>query len=922
MAVKKIFIILVIMAFMLSSNSAAYAYLEIPKFLCEMGLRFYQEGRIPEALQEFKKALLAKPNYEPALRYIEMIEKQQGEVMPLLPEKPDILKPQAMDRELEVQEFLDMVEKGITPGILPGAAPKLKQKIAPKEKKAAEQKAKIFYLNDELWLTQTKPDITMDIGESVTLQGKNIKRYLVVSPGFLDLKRVDKDTIVLTAGLRKGFTFLHVWDDHGRWTFPVSAVFPKSMFYPLEQEIEEGVQPFRLTYAADWNSYYSGSSVGTMDRESLAFSQWVGIAGDSPYGKLDSSVVFTKFKESTEVTSYTAGLANGQVGPFRNFNLRAVDQYKYFSPLSLLGTGLRGGSLQAKAFDDIIGYDLLWGRRRLVYGFVAPGVQTKRADFIQGARATLFPLKENNYSFNYAHGYGSAREPFLKDTVVSLEANQTIKNARLSSESAFDGEKFASFINTRFVKDNLRLGLELRNLEKDFTTITSSPGGAGEIGGRLTLDQRFSDIYLSSDLDVYRDRAFFNPGKEHKPNFDWNSSVFVPLTSSSEWKTGLYYTNTPGLLSPARNLRVNNIYTKRHNFFNNKKLTWYLGNSYQRTRYPLSPSSSYDRYALLEGLNFPLLGDLFASLDYEHSWAEAYLSKENSLSGVLKMGLNYNKQISPSLFGNMNVYYRDEENTEAPFSFLAGEDSLQTILGLTYRPSPDIEVFLNGSLTNIWAENPERQSFDSASIGWGVRLGWDLPFGWNPLGQIEGIVFDDKNGNTVKDKDEKVVPGIIIRVGRKEVVTDQKGKYSASIRAKKATVALDVESIPKNNILSTQSVHTIEITNGKTYRVNFGLTTNSGILGAVYFDKNGNGKPDAEDEFVPKTKIILDNKETSVTDDEGKFFFLNIPAGKHALTININSLPLEYLPLIKVTNTVEVREGDIHIFNIPLKAKN
>jgi len=48
----------------------AYASSMIPEFLCEIGIKFYNQGRYEDALHEFKKALIVTPDYETALKYI------------------------------------------------------------------------------------------------------------------------------------------------------------------------------------------------------------------------------------------------------------------------------------------------------------------------------------------------------------------------------------------------------------------------------------------------------------------------------------------------------------------------------------------------------------------------------------------------------------------------------------------------------------------------------------------------------------------------------------------------------------------------------------------------------------------------------------------------------------------------------------
>lgn len=90
----------------------------------------------------------------------------------------------------------------------------------------------------------------------------------------------------------------------------------------------------------------------------------------------------------------------------------------------------------------------------------------------------------------------------------------------------------------------------------------------------------------------------------------------------------------------------------------------------------------------------------------------------------------------------------------------------------------------------------------------------------------------------------------------------------------------------------------------------------------VFYDQNGNGKPDSGDEFISKVKMNLDGVQTAVSDFEGTYVFGSVQPGAHQLSIDVNSLPIEYLPKIKLKNRIEVSEGSTYVFHIPLTKAN
>jgi hypothetical protein len=160
-----------------------------------------------------------------------------------------------------------------------------------------------------------------------------------------------------------------------------------------------------------------------------------------------------------------------------------------------------------------------------------------------------------------------------------------------------------------------------------------------------------------------------------------------------------------------------------------------------------------------------------------------------------------------------------------------------------------------------------------------------------------------------------------IKVGDQEAVTDGHGWYHKTIKAKRVMVAAVAESVPPGFVFTTPTFTKVMVRQALRDRVDFGLTTRSGIYGAVFVDKNGNGIPDEGDVFVHAVKMILDGKTTQISEPQGAYFFTNVSPGKHTLTLDIKTLPVKYIPLIKLNNEVDVTEGTTYILHIPVKLK-
>ena len=144
------------------------------------------------------------------------------------------------------------------------------------------------------------------------------------------------------------------------------------------------------------------------------------------------------------------------------------------------------------------------------------------------------------------------------------------------------------------------------------------------------------------------------------------------------------------------------------------------------------------------------------------------------------------------------------------------------------------------------------------------------------------------------------------------------GHYRKEVRAKQVQVYIDANDVPQGFIFSTESLKEVKIAKDNLSRVDFGLTTQSGIYGAIFYDKNQNGKPDPGDIFIPRVNMVLDGQVTVASDSEGTYSFNNTTPGKHTLTIDVNSIPLEYLPAVKIKNEIDLSEGTTYIFHVLL----
>jgi hypothetical protein len=192
---------------------------------------------------------------------------------------------------------------------------------------------------------------------------------------------------------------------------------------------------------------------------------------------------------------------------------------------------------------------------------------------------------------------------------------------------------------------------------------------------------------------------------------------------------------------------------------------------------------------------------------------------------------------------------------------------------------------------------------------------------WDPLGVVSGIIFKDRMGDGRFVSGDEGIPGVKVKIGDKEVITDQYGRYRLKVRAKGVDVTPVLDTIPGGLIFSTRQSLNVQITQGRKSQADFGLISQTGVYGIVFVDQNGSGIPNSGDQFIGKVKVVLDGNVIQKTDTYGSYYFRKVTPGWHTISIDINSLALNMVPLIKLENKVNVTEGTNYAFNIPIQIK-
>lgn len=908
----------------------AFAYSQIPEYLCEEGIKDFKQGDYAKAEDEFNQALLAEPNYPPAIYYLGLISeilskgvRNRNFNLPAYSSSDKLDRRTVMENALDQAKIKDtlITNQGLS------AANIFMPELGAIESSGTDAKRKPlvrYFLNDPRISIQQP--IEIQEGKYVIISGSNITRFLVVQPDLLYAEKLNDNEISVMAKNR-GLASIVIWDDSGRTSLECTGIMPISDSPNLEEVVrkeEENMGNFKLRYNLDWYSYYTGNRLDTIQRSgSYSWLHNLRLDGATPYGLLDAGITERTLSTTTDMTYVSAGLTNGKLGDFKGFNIRAGDYNPYFNNLAIPGTDLRGVYFYSPAFNNKLDYSIFWGRENGGrYGTLSMDDYKTSHAFISGFNLNFSPVTWQNYKFSVAHGWGRDRQDYLKDYAYDFIGSLNFKNHGYSYEIASDTKNLAQLFNSRYNGENLYVNLQLRDIDKQFVSITGSGWRQGEFGALLNLNYRPTDkLTYTQRFDIYRDRLYPAEDNPNRYNEDLDSTLTYKLDPLTNLEASYTLQNDLGKLSQVR-YQSGGVGANRLFSIFGKEVSTYVRYSHQINQSFYAPAMDYTNDKFYAGLRFSVIGSLYYYFNRELNWLTERDTGNHIRPNVTETGLDWYDRIGRSPFwGAMRFTYRDEERADSPLSFLSGEDYIEGYGQLSFRPADGQEVYASARIRNIWKENPTANSRVEASFNVGMKLLWDTGLRWDAVSTIQGYVFKDYNSNGLMDREEPPVFGIKIWLGKnKSQLTDELGYFKfAGVHGKTAYLTLDTGTLPTGYMLTVPVTQGVPIANAAATKVYFGITSRSEIRGMVFEDLDGDGEYSPGEKGVSGVVITLDGDKTVVTGIDGSYAYSQAQPGEHELVADLDSIPVYYLPLVALKKKFPLQEGESSVWNIPIR---
>ena len=150
--------------------------------------------------------------------------------------------------------------------------------------------------------------------------------------------------------------------------------------------------------------------------------------------------------------------------------------------------------------------------------------------------------------------------------------------------------------------------------------------------------------------------------------------------------------------------------------------------------------------------------------------------------------------------------------------------------------------------------------------------------------KVEGLVFEDSNGNGSQDAGESGIPGVTVTLDAdSQTLTGEDGTYRFLVEA--AGNHRVVETDPDGYFSTTPNeIHLLAVM-GNAYQVNFGDASSdsdfASVYGTVFDDKDKNALYGEDEVGISGVTITLDGGDTVVTGPYGSFTYAFKEAGLH-----------------------------------------
>jgi len=750
-------------------------------------------------------------------------------------------------------------------------------------------------------------DVNLNINESRAFNVPAVISRVLSANQDIAIISNDTDNSYKITGVSLGTTYVYIW-----WEDENYSVIKVTVKNPVPTD-RISVEQAASNKQRSLKFELTGSSYGGESNSQYSFNRWayggfftgLKISGDTPLGQTASYVNYEGYNGSNGITRFSLNFKG------EDYYFDAGDGYASFSETTLPYLHYQGLQLR-KDFSKQLSLAFVGGARgngywgkdalrdnRPVQKFAAVQTTFKPSDrFSLDFRAVTSSM-EGTSTKTDIFGVGAKYKPFDQLSVAG-EISKNLDSTAWLAETSYFGPR----LYLRGVYKNIPAGfvmpydtIDPRGIEGAFLYGHYSP---------------FNFLRLSAQGSRYLN-TYMQGAASNVYNKDLNANLDIIVNPSFTISYAPWQQDHRGF--PNGGLGEGAVTQASYSFRFLGFSNIFLRYEPSKFTYSVTSETDYQNDKMTVGTRIGLSESLY--MDLENEWSNKTILQGNSSqpSRFFKIIVNYDSRIGKTPFYTvMNSRYYNGTDPNG----LVSELWLEAELG--YKPSDDTKLYIKGKTADYRGSGLNTTDRQEKHITCGFNTVFDSGFVFDGSGKVSGYVFNDKNGNGIKDRLEEGIADAKVFVKDKYyVLTDKSGRYEiTALKQGQSVVGLDMNSVNPKYMLTTQNPQALNISSGKTSSADFGLKTMSAMRGRVFIDKNGNNRFDQSDKPISNFAVFVNDKEY-LTDFEGKYYVYDIDPGRQMFVIKADSLPEKLLPTVPLKNYVEVSEGSVAEYNVPLK---
>jgi hypothetical protein len=502
-------------------------------------------------------------------------------------------------------------------------------------------------------------------------------------------------------------------------------------------------------------------------------------------------------------------------------------------------------------------------------------------------------------AFSLQTKYNLFRKHYFNVLVAS-----TIREDRNFSRGTRQGYLLGGNYSSSFLDRKLRSNLNARwnNREFSFGAVSRNVFNHRTI---YEIDKNWS-VFMANQYLKSNNYNTFTRRKQFEQEILTNTLVF-----SNSVKGGSVQ---PGLFFDYRNTQFNELLFRglsfRYSSFSMKNN--YLGSFFVRAGYslPLRVAEQYkEEYFALQFSSILRYNVWNFSARYNYGVFSFSTIQNQNTTGVtpqnLRLALQKQYQfpnkhfiLESSLTYNYNNSFKGHNFGLFPELFYFTNDGWRFSIRANYNfssrkfsPIQSIDTVIASSF-----EVPERTYNNDLVVGASIRkeFGIPIPFMSKTTASLDFVTFFDVNGNGVKERNEPAIENVVIRMGGKEVLTNEEGEAKLK-NVPQGSYPIFAFSLNDLQGWFPNIDDTLMVLKKGTQYIPF--TRGVKVYGDVILDRQQLGVADTSKAFdLSRIKISASNNVkiyNTLTDINGRFEFY-LPNGEYELTMDENILGSRY----------------------------